>query len=139
MRAYEFAKKVGATYAAVVKLAEANDVEVYSPLTQFEPDEVEALHAAFLKADRASLQAEAAQVAEKRRSKAVKALTARVAHDRQQFDELEAGRKRALEAAGLKPMRDDDRPQRNLEKRIRAKQRRTEARKKQSKDDGSNG
>ena len=46
---------------------------------------------------------------------------------------------RALEAAGLKPMRDDDRPQRNLEKRIRAKQRRTEARKKQSKDDGSNG
>ena len=46
---------------------------------------------------------------------------------------------RALEAAGLKPMRDDDRPQRNLEKRIRAKQRRTEARKKLSKDDGSNG
>ena len=102
MRAYEFAKKVGATYAAVVKLAEANDVEVYSPLTQFEPDEVEALNAAFLKADRASLQAEAAQVAEKRRSKAAKALSARVAHDRQQFDELEAGRKRALEAAGLK-------------------------------------
>ena len=46
---------------------------------------------------------------------------------------------RALEAAGLKPVRDDDRPQRNLEKRIRAKQRRTEERKKLSKDDGSNG
>ena len=46
---------------------------------------------------------------------------------------------RALEAAGLKPVRDDDRPQRNLEKRIRTKQRRTKARKKQTKDDGSNG
>ncbi|MCQ2392044.1 MAG: translation initiation factor IF-2 [Kiritimatiellae bacterium] len=102
MRAYEFAKKVGATYAAVVKLAEANDVEVYSPLTQFEPDEVATLNEAFLKADRASIQAEAAQVVEKRRSKAAKALKARVAHDRQQFDELEAGRKRALAAAGLK-------------------------------------
>lgn len=44
---------------------------------------------------------------------------------------------RALEAAGLKPMRDDDRPQRNLEKRIRAKRRRTESRKKLSKDEGS--
>ena len=29
---------------------------------------------------------------------------------------------RALEAAGIKPPRDDDRPQRNKEKRIRAKQ-----------------
>ncbi|MDD6261333.1 MAG: hypothetical protein PUA74_09690 [Clostridiales bacterium] len=46
---------------------------------------------------------------------------------------------RALEAAGLKPVRDDDRPQRNLEKRIRAKRRRTEARKKTSKDEGSDG
>lgn len=45
---------------------------------------------------------------------------------------------RALEAAGLKPVRDDDRPQRNLEKRIRAKRQRTEARKKLSKDDGAN-
>lgn len=46
---------------------------------------------------------------------------------------------RALEAAGLKPVRDDDRPQRNLEKRIRAKRRRIEARKKTSKDEGSDG
>lgn len=46
---------------------------------------------------------------------------------------------RALEAAGLKPVRDDDRPQRNLEKRIRAKRRRTEAHKKTSKDEGSDG
>jgi len=36
---------------------------------------------------------------------------------------------RALEAAGIKPPRDDDRTQRNREKRIRAKQRRTAERK----------
>ncbi len=37
---------------------------------------------------------------------------------------------RALEEAGLKPRRDDDRQQRNTEKRIRAKRRRTDALKK---------
>ncbi|MBQ9086487.1 MAG: hypothetical protein IJY47_04800 [Clostridia bacterium] len=36
---------------------------------------------------------------------------------------------RALESAGIKPPRDDGRAERNLEKRIRAKRRRTEARK----------
>ena len=36
---------------------------------------------------------------------------------------------RALEAAGIKPLRDDDRIMRNKEKRIRAKRRRTMARK----------
>lgn len=45
---------------------------------------------------------------------------------------------RALEAAGIKPPRNDDRLQRNREKRIRAKQRRIaalkEARKTQKKD-----
>lgn len=41
---------------------------------------------------------------------------------------------RALEAAGLKPPRDDGRPQRNKEKRIRAKQRRTAALKKLQKE-----
>lgn len=37
---------------------------------------------------------------------------------------------RALEAAGLKPCRDDGKAQRNLEKRIRAKRRKTAAIKK---------
>lgn len=44
---------------------------------------------------------------------------------------------RALEAAGIKPPRDDDRKERNKEKRIRAKRRKNEARKnakKQSKE-----
>lgn len=37
---------------------------------------------------------------------------------------------RALEAAGIKPPRDGDRKKKNLEKRIREKRRRTEARRK---------
>ena len=41
---------------------------------------------------------------------------------------------RALEAAGLKTPRDDDRPQRNKEKRIKSKHRRTEALKKLQKE-----
>lgn len=41
---------------------------------------------------------------------------------------------RALEAAGLKPPRSDDRPERNKEKRIKAKRRRTEALKKLQKE-----
>ena len=36
---------------------------------------------------------------------------------------------RALEAAGLKPPREDDRPERNRQRRIRAKRARTEAKK----------
>ena len=52
---------------------------------------------------------------------------------------------RALEAAGIKPPRDDDRPQRNKEKRIRAKQARIAAlrkiekeRKKKTEGNGAN-
>lgn len=41
---------------------------------------------------------------------------------------------RALEAAGLKPPRDDDLAQRNIEKRIRAKRRRTEELRRRKKD-----
>ena len=40
---------------------------------------------------------------------------------------------RALEAAGIKPPREDDRLERKLEKRIRAKRARTEAKKAQAK------
>ena len=55
MRVYELAAKIGATSQAVMRLAEENDVEVYSPLSSLEPDEVESLNAAFLKAGRESL------------------------------------------------------------------------------------
>ena len=69
MRAYEFARKNGIDYGSVVQLAEANDIEVYSPLTQFEDDELEALHAAYLRADRSSFADAAAVIAEKRRNR----------------------------------------------------------------------
>ena len=46
---------------------------------------------------------------------------------------------RALEAAGIKPSRDDDRPQRNKEKRARAKRTRIAALKKLERERKKNG
>ena len=43
MRVYEFAKEKGITSAAVMKLAEACDVEVYSALSPLEADDIETL------------------------------------------------------------------------------------------------
>ena len=101
MRAYEFAQKNGIGYGSVLELAAANDIEIYSPLTQFEDDELETLHAAYLRADRSTLADAAAAVAEKRRGRLVRAIKSMAEHDRRQTEELEAGRKRALAAAGL--------------------------------------
>ena len=101
MRAYEFAKKVGIDYGSVVQLAEDNGIEIYSPLTQFEADEAETLHAAYLRADRTALAARLAAIVEKRHAKVVQISKARAAEARRQAQELEAGRKRALVAAGL--------------------------------------
>ena len=77
MRVYEFAKEKGITSAAVMKLAEACDVEVYSALSQLEAGDVETLNRRFLREDAAGLKAEAATVAERRRAKAAKAEAAR--------------------------------------------------------------
>ena len=68
MRVYEFAKEKGITSAAVMKLAEACDVEVYSALSQLEAGDVETLNRRFLREDAAGLKAEAATVAERRRA-----------------------------------------------------------------------
>lgn len=46
---------------------------------------------------------------------------------------------RALDAAGIKPPRDDDRPQRNKEKRVRAKRTRIAALKKLERERKKNG
>ncbi|MBQ9112768.1 MAG: hypothetical protein IJY08_04225 [Clostridia bacterium] len=46
---------------------------------------------------------------------------------------------RALEAAGIKPLRDDDRAERSREKRIRAKRRRTAALKEAKKNEDTHG
>ena len=99
MRAYEFAGKIGATYADVVKLAEATDVELYSPLSVLEPEEVDALNAAFLQAGPETVKATSAAVAEKRRAKAAKAAQRRAEADKAQAAELEAERQRAIAAA----------------------------------------
>ncbi|MGN0845935.1 MAG: translation initiation factor IF-2 [Kiritimatiellia bacterium] len=104
MRVYEFAKKIGATSAAVMKMAEAGDVEVYSPLSRLEPEDVEALNKQFLTLGTASVQAEAAKAAERGRAKAAKAAAARAEHDKAQAEALEAARQRAIAAhKGLTP------------------------------------
>ena len=104
MRVYEFAKKVGATCAAVMKMAEEGEVEVYSPLSQLEPEDVETLNQCFLKAGPAALKADAAATAEKIRAKAAKAVAARAVRDKAQAEALEAARQRAIAAhKGLVP------------------------------------
>ena len=101
MRVYEFAKAKGITSAAVIKLAEASEVEVYSALSQLEDDDVETLSRTLLRGDAAGLKAEAVAVAERRRAKAAKAAAAQAEKDRVQAEALEAARQRALAAHGL--------------------------------------
>ena len=104
MRVYEFAKKVGATCAAVMKMAEEGEVEVYSPLSQLEPEDVETLNQCFLKSGPAALKADAAAAAERVRAKAAKAAAARAERDKVQAEALEAARQRAIAAhKGLAP------------------------------------
>jgi len=99
MRVYEFAKKIGVTSAAVIKLAEDNEVEVYSSLSVLESEDVETLNGAFLRSDAAGMKAAAKAGAEARAAKAAKARAARAAADRAQAAELEAARLRAIAAA----------------------------------------
>jgi undecaprenyl diphosphate synthase len=76
MRVYELAGKIGTTSLAVMRLAEANDVEVYSPLSSLDAADVETLNAAFLKAGLETVKAEAESARDKRHSKAQRALKA---------------------------------------------------------------
>ena len=99
MRVYEFAGKIGATYADVVKLAEANDVEIYSPLSELESDDVQSLNAAYLKTGPEKIKASAAAMNERRKAKAAKAAAARVEKDKAEAARLEASRQRAIAVA----------------------------------------
>lgn len=104
MRVYEFAKKIGATSAAVMKMAEESHVEVYSALSELEPEDVTKLNQRFLKTGTAAVKAQTAAAAEKAQAKVAKAAANRVAHDKAQSAALEAARKRALDAHnGLEP------------------------------------
>ena len=98
MRVYELAAKIGTTSLAVMRLAEANDVEVYSPLSSLETDEVETLNKAFLEKGVEQVKAEAEQARDRRAAKAHRALKAAEEANRLQADALEERRQRALAA-----------------------------------------
>ena len=96
MRVYQFAKKIGATCAMVMKWAEECEIEVYSPLSELEGDDANTLNACFLKEGPASVKAEAEAVRARRKAKAEKAVRARAARDQAQAEALEAARRRAI-------------------------------------------
>ncbi|MBO5940408.1 MAG: translation initiation factor IF-2 [Kiritimatiellae bacterium] len=98
MRVYELAAKIGTTSQTVMRLAEENEVEVYSPLSALESSDVEALNAAFLKVGAAKLKAEAESARDRRLNKARRALKIAEEANRVQADELEMKRQRAIAA-----------------------------------------
>ena len=98
MRVYELAAKIGTTSQTVMRLAEENEVEVYSPLSTLESDEVETLNAALLKVGVEKLKADAESARDRRMNKARRALKAAEEANRIQADELEANRQRAIAA-----------------------------------------
>ena len=99
MRVYELAAKIGTTSQTVMRLAGENDVEVYSPLSSLEAEEVETLNAAFLKVGVEQLKAEAEAARDRRLAKARRALKAAEEANRLLADDLEAKRQRATRHA----------------------------------------
>ncbi len=99
MRVYEFARRIGATCASVMRMAEESEVEVYSPLSEIDADDMETLNQRYLQAGPDSFKKEAAAVAERQKAKAMKAAKVRAGLDKAQADELEAARQRAIAAA----------------------------------------
>ena len=106
MRVYEFAKEKGVTCASVMRIAEANEVEVYSALSQLEDGDVETLSRAMLQQGVDSMKAEAAAVAERLRVKAAKAAAASAAKNKAQAEALESARRRAIAAHTGKKLAD---------------------------------
>ncbi|MBR6735021.1 MAG: translation initiation factor IF-2 [Kiritimatiellae bacterium] len=96
MRVYQFAKKIGATCATVMKWAEECEIEVYSPLSELEGDDANTLNARFLKEGPATVKAETEAVRARGKAKAEKAVKARAAKDKAQAEALEAARRRAM-------------------------------------------
>ena len=99
MRVYEFAKKIGATCASVMEMAEAAEVEVYSPLSEIDDGDVETLNQRYLKVGPEAVKAAAAAADERRAAKAARAAAVRAERDKAQAAALEAARQRALAAA----------------------------------------
>ncbi len=98
MRVYELAAKIGTTSFAVMRTAEASGVEVYSPLSALEPDEVESINKAFLAAGMERVRSDAESARDRRDNKRHRALKAAEEQNRIQADALEERRQRALAA-----------------------------------------
>ncbi len=96
MRVYQFAKKVGATSAMVMKWAEECEVEVYSPLSKLEREDEETLRERFLKVGPKEVKAAMAATVARRKEKAEKAVAACAEKNKAQAEALEAARQRAL-------------------------------------------
>ncbi len=98
MRVYELAAKIGTTSLAVMRLADESGVEVYSPLSALEPDEVDAVNKAFLAAGMEKMREDAISARDRRANKKHRALKAAEEMNRLQADALEEKRQRALAA-----------------------------------------
>ena len=98
MRVYELAAKIGTTSLAVMRIADASGVEVYSPLSALEPDEVDSINKAFHDAGMEKVRAEAESARDRRANKKHRALKAAEEQNSLQADALEERRQRALAA-----------------------------------------
>ena len=98
MRVYELAAKIGTTSLAVIRIAEANDVEVYSPLSSLDEGDVETINRAFLGVGTEKLKVEAMSARDRRAAKANRAAKAMEESNRRQADALEERRQRAIAA-----------------------------------------
>ena len=99
MRVYEFARKIGATSASVMRMAEEAEVEVYSPLSEIDEGDLEALNQRYLQVGPGAVKADSDAVAARRAEKVARAAAIQAEKDKAQAAALEAARQRAIAAA----------------------------------------
>ena len=99
MRVYEFARKIGATSASVMRMAEEAEVEVYSPLSEIDEGDLEALNQRYLQVGPSVVKADADAIAARRAEKVARAAAIQAEKDKAQAVALEAARQRAIAAA----------------------------------------
>ena len=99
MRVYEFARKIGATSASVMRMAEEAEVEVYSPLSEIDEGDLEALNQRYLQVGPDVVKADTDAIAARRAEKVARAVAMQAEKDKAQAAALEAARQRAIAAA----------------------------------------
>ena len=99
MRVYEFARKIGATSASVMRMAEEAEVEVYSPLSEIDEGDLEALNQRYLQVGPDVVKADTDAIAARRAEKVARAAAIQAEKDKAQAAALEAARQRAIAAA----------------------------------------